>query len=101
MITITEHPEGCVLPIRAQPGAREARIVGAHAGSVKIAVTAPADQGKANKSLIQLLCEVLGLKPSQLEILTGQTSRQKRFLIRGLTPPELQNRIANLIPHGQ
>jgi uncharacterized protein (TIGR00251 family) len=93
MIVITEHAEGCVLPVRAQPGARGTGILGEQAGSLKVAVTAPADQGRANKALIEVLRAALELKRSQVELLSGLTSLDKRFLIRGLNPAQLNARL--------
>jgi uncharacterized protein (TIGR00251 family) len=98
MISLTNHEAGVILPIRAQPGARKAGIVGEHAGSLKVAVTAPPEDGRANKALVEVLSEALGLKRSQLELLSGQTSREKRFLVRGLTPAELAARIDAALP---
>jgi uncharacterized protein (TIGR00251 family) len=89
MIAVQEHPEGSILPVRAQPGARKPGIVGEHGGALKVAVTAPADQGKANQALIELLCEALALKRGQVELIAGFKSRDKRFLIRGLSPREI------------
>jgi uncharacterized protein (TIGR00251 family) len=97
MIAITDHPEGCVLPVRAQPGARKTGVLGEQAGALKVAVTAPPEDGRANKALLETLRDALGVKRSQIELLGGQTSRDKRFLIRGLTPPELQSRLTALL----
>jgi len=94
MISLTMHQDGVILPVRAQPGARKAGIVGEHGGSLKVAVTAPPEDGRANKALLEVLREQLGLKRSQLELLSGETSREKRFLVRGLTKDELSARIA-------
>jgi uncharacterized protein (TIGR00251 family) len=98
MIAITEHAEGCVLPVRAQPGARKAGVLGEQAGSLKVAVTAPPEDGRANKALLGLLRDVLGLKRSQIELLGGATARDKRFLVRGVTTAELAARVAALVP---
>src|SRR5947209_3256915 len=84
MIEISEHAEGCVLRVRAQPGARRNALVSEQAGALKIAVTAPPDAGRANKALAELLAAELGLKKSQVELLSGITSRDKKFLIRGV-----------------
>jgi uncharacterized protein (TIGR00251 family) len=97
MIAIAEHVEGCVLPVRAQPGARRSGVQGEQAGALKVAVTAPQD-GRANQALAETLREALGLKRSQVELIGGQSSRDKRFLIRGLTRAELENRVATLLP---
>jgi uncharacterized protein (TIGR00251 family) len=96
MIAISEHAEGCVLPVRAQPGARKAGILGEQAEALKVAVTAPPADGRANKALVELLREALGLRRSQIELLSGETSRHKRFLIRGINQAELTRRLANL-----
>lgn len=90
MITLTQHGEGWVLPVRAQPGARKNGIVGEHDGMLKVAVTAPPEDGRANKALLEVLRKGLGLKRSQIELLQGQRRREKLFLIRGLTRPQLE-----------
>lgn len=98
MIAITEHAEGCVLPVRARPGARKTGVLGEQAGALKVAVTAPPEGGRANQALVEVLREALGLKRSQVELLGGATSRDKRFLIRGVTKAELAARVADLLP---
>jgi len=96
MIALQQHAEGVILPVRAQPGARKNAVVGEQNGALKVAVTAPADQGKANKALVELLCEALDVKRSQVELLKGDKSRDKRFLIRALDPSKLQERLVAL-----
>jgi uncharacterized protein (TIGR00251 family) len=97
MIAITDHADGCVLPVRAQPGARRTGVQGEQGGALKIAVTAPPEDGRANQALVEALRTVLGVKRSQVELLSGQTSRDKRFLIRGLTRAELEERVAAML----
>ena len=96
MIELIEHPNGVILPVRAQPRARQARIVGEHGGALKVAVTDPPEKGKANQSIIEVLCEQLRLKKSQVALLSGDTSRDKRFLIAGLDTGELQTRLERI-----
>jgi uncharacterized protein (TIGR00251 family) len=97
MIVLSDHPEGVLLPVRAQPGARKAGVLGEQAGSLKVAVTAPPEDGRANKALLEVLREVLELKRSQIELASGETSREKKFLVRGVTREELAKRIAELV----
>ena len=97
MIAVAEHPEGCVLAVRARPGARKAGVLGEHAGALKFAVTAPPADGRANQALADLLGEVLRVKRSQVELLSGAAGRGKRFLIRGLGKQELAARLAALL----
>ena len=88
-IACTPHAEGALLPVRAQPEARKNAVVGEHSGALKIAVTAPPEDGRANDALTELLREWLGLKRSRVELAAGKTNRNKQFLIRGLSPGEL------------
>jgi uncharacterized protein (TIGR00251 family) len=96
-IAVTEHAEGCVLPVRAQPGARRSGVQGEQAGALKVAVTAPPEDGRANQALVEVLRNALGVKRSQVELIGGQTSRDKRFLIRGLTRADLETRLEALL----
>src|SRR5271157_4456097 len=97
MIELTDHAEGVVLPVRAQPGARRDGVQGEQNGALKVAVTAPPEDGRANAALVEVLRDELGLKRSQVELLSGQTSRTKRFLVRGVSKVELQQRLAGLL----
>ncbi|MHB1557584.1 MAG: DUF167 domain-containing protein [Isosphaeraceae bacterium] len=96
-IAIAAHPDGSILPVAAQPGARRNAVLGERAGALRVAVTAPPDKGKANAAIQAMLAEALGCKPARIELVSGATSRQKRFLIGGLDPPTLRARLAALI----
>ena len=96
MINITEHGQGWILPVRAQPGARKAGAIGEHGGALKLAVTAPPEDGRANQALTELVRELLSLKRSQVALLSGAASRDKRFVITGLTRQELETRLASV-----
>jgi hypothetical protein len=97
MIGIIEHAEGCILPVHAQPGARKAGILGEHAGALKVAVTAPPEDGRANKALVELLAKALNVKRAQVKLLSGNASREKRFLIDGVRKGELETRVTALV----
>jgi uncharacterized protein (TIGR00251 family) len=97
MIAITEHAEGCLLPVRAQPGAKRNGVPGEQAGALKVAVTAPPQDGRANEALVEVLRSALGLKRSQVELAAGVKSRDKRFLIRGVSKPQLEAKLAALV----
>ena len=94
MIAVLAHSEGSVLPVRAQAGARRSGIVGEHDGALKIAVTAAPEKGKANKALVALLSRALHVRKSSVQLIAGQASGSKRFLIRGIAPDELHRRLA-------
>ena len=94
MIAIAPHPEVCLLSVRAQPGARKAGVVGEQAEALKVAVTAPPEDGRANQALTELLRDWLGLRRSQVELAAGPTNRNKQFLVRGVSPDELRSLLA-------
>lgn len=85
MIRLEQRTEGTVLPVRAQPGARRNAILGEHDGALRVAVTAAADKGRANAALVELLSKTFGIAKSSVELVSGPTSRQKRFLLRNVT----------------
>lgn len=84
-----ELPEGIILYVKAQPGARKDEIVGELADSLKVRITAPPEKGKANEAIIRLLAEKLGLKKSAIKVISGETSRDKRVFIQGISHLEL------------
>jgi uncharacterized protein (TIGR00251 family) len=94
MIELTEHPEGVVLPVRAQAGASKNGIRGEQNGMLKVSVTQIAEKGKANKALAETIAKGLGMKKSQVELLTSETQSQKKFLIRGISRQELESKLA-------
>lgn len=91
------HPQGVVLSVRAQPGARRNGIVGEHGGALKVAVTQAAEKGKANAAILEVLSEALGLRRGQVQLLSGETSRAKRLLITEVTRDELADRLGRLL----
>ena len=97
MIELTDHPDGVLVGVRAQPGARKAGVLGEQAGALKLAVTAPPADGRANVALAELLRELLGVKRSQVELHSGATGRNKKVLVRGVPKAELATKLGRLL----
>lgn len=91
-IALELRKDGVVLPVRAQPGAKKNAVTGSHAGQLKVSVTQAPEKGKANAAIIGVLADVLALKRSQISLIAGETSSQKKFLVIGITLEELQER---------
>ena len=85
MIDIREVEGGIVVSVKVQPNASNDRVVGEHADQLKIAVTVAPEKGKANKAVIKVLSRLLNVKISDIEILSGETSRDKKVFIRNMT----------------
>jgi len=98
VIAIVAQDDGSILPVVAQPGARRNAVLGVRAGALRVAVTAPPDKGKANAAIQDLLAQALGCKTAQVALVSGATSRQKRFRISGIDPEGLRIRLPGLAP---
>ncbi len=81
------------MPVKAQPGARRNGLAGEHAGALKVQVTQAPEDGKANAAVLDLLAGVLHVKHSEVKLLSGATSRQKRILVTGLSLTEVAKRL--------
>jgi uncharacterized protein len=101
MLQVASHPDGVLLPVRAMPGARSSGIRGIHNGALKVAVTQVAEKGKANDALVEVLAKSLDLKRSQIELVSGQTDRDKRFLIRDVPLETLQARLTAILAQAE
>jgi uncharacterized protein (TIGR00251 family) len=81
--------EGVTLAVRAQPGAKRTAIAGIYsegmAAQLKIAVQAQPIEGRANEALIAFLAGILGVPKNAIELKSGEVSRSKVFLLRGVT----------------
>ncbi len=93
MIQLESSAQGVVLPVRAQAGARKNGIQGEHDGALKVSVTQAPEKGKANKAIVTVLAKQLRLRKSQIELISGETSAQKRFIIAGVSVEELRTLI--------
>ena len=97
MSAVAVDADGTVLlSVYVQPGAARAGIVGLHGDALKLRVTAPPEDGRANKAVSALLAEACGLSPSAVELVRGATSRRKQYRLSGLTEEELTHRLPAL-----
>jgi uncharacterized protein YggU (UPF0235/DUF167 family) len=96
-LAVTENPRGTVLPVRARPGARRNRLVDVHDGSLRIDVVTAPEQGKANDAIVALLASELNLRRGQIELIAGATHRDKKFLVVGITPRDLNYRVESVL----
>jgi uncharacterized protein (TIGR00251 family) len=82
---LTETAEGVVLNVRAQPRSSKAGIDGLLGDAVKVRVRCAPVDGKANKELVETLADAFGVPKSRVEFKSGQTSKTKRILLRGVS----------------
>jgi hypothetical protein len=81
---IRESKEGLLVPCWVQPRASRTSIAGIHGDCIKTALNAPPVDGKANAELCAMFAGMFKLPKSAVELVSGQTSRKKTILLRGL-----------------
>ena len=86
------------LKVRLQPRASRDEIDGLLGDALKIKVTAPPVEGRANKAVKKLLAVRLGLPPSQIEMIAGERSREKLLRISGISREEMERALGIILP---
>lgn len=85
MTYLTETAEGVILNVKAQPRSSKAGLDGLLGEAVKVKIRCAPVDGKANKELIETLADAFDLAKSQVIFKSGETSKTKRILLKGLT----------------
>jgi uncharacterized protein (TIGR00251 family) len=83
--------EGIEIFLHCQPGAKKTEVQGIHGDRLKIRLAAPPVEGKANEALIAWLAKELGIPKLNIQLINGDTGRQKRLLISGVTLEKIQS----------
>jgi uncharacterized protein (TIGR00251 family) len=81
------------LRLRVSPGASRSQIVGRHGDGWKVRVGAPAESGKANKALLDLLAATLEIPRNRIEIVAGTVSRDKSIVVHGLSEADVEAKL--------
>ena len=93
MIAFHETSGGVAFAIRVHPRAKENAVTGELGDALKLSLTAPAIDGKANAACIEFLAKLLKVPRSSITIASGQKSRNKVMRVNGLSAGEVQKRI--------
>jgi len=95
---IREHPDGCSLAIRVQPGAKKTAITDIYGEGaevrLKIVLQAPAIEGRANEALVEFLAETFRVPRSSVKIISSSSSRSKVCLPQGLQYTQARESLA-------
>jgi len=94
MIPIREGAAGCSFAVRVHPRAKRDGIAGTVGDALKLALTSPPVEGRANQACIEFLARLLGVSRSSIEILSGQSGRNKLVRVAGLSADEVRRRLA-------
>jgi uncharacterized protein len=87
---VRDVADGCTVSVRVQPGAKRDAVMGLHGGAVKIALSAPPVDGRANEALIAFVAEKVGLPRARISLVAGMASRSKVLRITGKSAAEVK-----------
>ena len=92
-LNIKPRKDGIQFSAIVQPRSSKNKICGLHGGSLKIRLTSPPVDGKANKMCVKLLAKMLSVSPSRIVIVSGQTRRNKIIRVEGINTSEFLTKI--------
>jgi len=93
MIPLRETPLGVTFAIKVQPRAKKNAISGELGGSLKISLTTPPVEGRANDACIEFFANLLKVTRSSVTIAAGQNSRNKVIRVAGVTAQQVRDRL--------
>jgi uncharacterized protein (TIGR00251 family) len=88
---VVGHDLGSVVEVWVVPGASRDEVKGLHGGAIRVRVSAPPEEGKANRAVRRLLADVTGAR--RVDLVGGAGSRRKRLLLHGVAPDEARHRL--------
>jgi uncharacterized protein (TIGR00251 family) len=93
MIPIHDAPAGAAFAVKVQPRAKKNAITGEIGDALKLALTAPPVDGRANEACIEFFANLLDVPRSSVTIASGETSRRKVIRVKGLSANEVRRRL--------
>lgn len=81
------------IELTVSPGAARSELVGRHGDGWRARVAAPPERGRANRALVELLADALGVPRGRLTVVAGQTARRKVVEVEGLDAAEIDRRL--------
>src|SRR5689334_19838702 len=94
MVAIKEFASGVTFAVKVHPRARKNGITGVVGDALKLALTAPPVEGKANQAVIEFFADLFQIPRSSVTIASGETSRNKVIRIAGVSKPAAEQRLA-------
>ena len=93
MIPIRDTPSGATFQVKVHPRARTNAITGEVGDALKVALTAPPVEGRANDACVAFLAEVLNVPRSSVTIAAGENSRNKVIRVRELSAAQIEEKL--------
>ena len=97
MIPIKETAEGVVFHVQVLPKSSKRQIAGLQGDFLKIKITAPPVDGRANEECIRFLADLLDIKKGQVHIVGGLNAKKKTVSIKGLQKKDVEALILSVL----
>lgn len=94
MIPLQESAKGVAFAVKVHPRARKNAITGAVGDALKLALTAPPVEGRANQAVIEFFADLFAIPRASVTIASGETSRNKVVRVAGLSRAAVEQRLA-------
>ncbi len=94
MIPLNETAKGLTFAVKVHPRARKNEITGTVGDALKLALTAPPVEGKANQAVIDFFAEFFDIPRSSVTIASGETSRNKVIRVSGISAMQVRQRLS-------
>jgi hypothetical protein len=93
MISFHETPSGTTFAVKVHPRAKKDAVAGEFGNALKLSLTAPPAEGRANEACRKFVAKLLKVPRSSVTIASGQASREKVIRVSGLSAKELEGRL--------
>lgn len=97
MISLNETAKGITFAVKVHPRARKNAVTGTIGDSLKLALTAPPVEGRANQAVIEFFAELFEIPRSSVTITSGETSRNKVVRVSGIVRAAIEQRLAETL----
>jgi len=101
MIPVRDTASGATFSIRVQPRAKKTAINGEMGDALKVSVTAPPVEGRANEAVIEFFVKLLNVSRSSVTIAAGESSRNKVIRVSGVSADSLRARLQTAMQSDQ
>lgn len=97
MIPIRDTPSGATFQVKVHPRAKKNAVSGEIGDALKLALTTPPIEGRANQACIEFLAKLLNVPRSSVTIAAGETSRRKVICVRNLSAVRVRERLLEVV----
>jgi uncharacterized protein (TIGR00251 family) len=98
MVAVKDTPSGATFAVKVHPRARKNAVTGVVGDALKLAVTAPPAEGRANQAVIEFFADLFQIPRASVTIASGATNRNKVVRITGMSRVAVEQRLMAILP---